>query len=35
MNPNSPKMIDGIPARQSVPNLSARVNPVSRVYSVR
>ncbi len=34
-NPNSPKMIDGMPARQSAPKRMTAVSLPSRVYSVR
>jgi hypothetical protein len=34
-NPNKPKMIDGTPARQSVPNRMMRLIRLSRVYSLR
>ncbi len=35
MNPNSPKMMDGIPARQSAPKRMTRVRRFSQVYSVK
>jgi hypothetical protein len=35
MNPNSPKMIDGTPASDSVPQQMARVSRPSAVCSVR
>ena len=35
MNPNNPKIIEGIPARQSVPKRIILVALVSLVYSVR
>src|SRR4030065_601902 len=34
-NPKSPKMMDGIPARQSVPNRMRRLIRLSRVYSLK
>jgi hypothetical protein len=34
-NPKSPKMMDGIPARQSVPNRMRRLTRLSRVYSLK
>jgi hypothetical protein len=34
-NPKSPKIMDGIPARQSVPNRMRRLIRLSRVYSLK
>jgi hypothetical protein len=35
MNPKRPKMIEGMPARQSAPKRMIRVTRLSQVYSVR